>query len=448
MSFLWQIPETWIWVEMGDIAAVVGGGTPTTSERRNFGESGIPWITPADLSGFDGVYISRGSRYLSEIGFASCGARMLPAGTVLMSSRAPIGYLAVAANPVCTNQGFKSFVLPKFIDPKYILYFLKRARPLVDSLAGGTTFREISGANAARIPVPVPPLSEQRRIVAEIEKHFTIIAEALTLLDRAGRNVERYRTACLASVVDLESDWIETTVGDVAAVGTGATPKRGYRAFWDTGIVPWVTSAAVNKDEITEPTDFVSELALRETNLTVYPPGTLLLAMYGEGKTRGKISTLRCSAATNQAIAAIQVYDDSPVRVEFVKSVLLARYIETRRMSSGGVQPNLNLGLVKSIRFSYPPSPDRQRLIVDHIDRAMSVISDTRTGLAAAGARSARLRRAILAKAFSGQLIPQDPNDEPASVLLEQIRAQRGMPSKRVDRRRKASTPEELTFQS
>ena len=97
----------------------------------------------------------------------------MPAGSVLFSSRAPIGYVAIASQPVTTNQGFKSFVLPDEIDPSYAYYYLQTASELVESLSGGTTFKEISGANAARIRFAIAPIPEQRRIVAEIEKQFT-----------------------------------------------------------------------------------------------------------------------------------------------------------------------------------------------------------------------------------------------------------------------------------
>lgn len=106
----WIIPNSWQWVYAGDIADVIGGGTPSTRDLSNFKESGdgIPWLTPADLSNYDATYISRGARDISEKGLTSSSAKLMPKGTVLFSSRAPIGYCVIALNEISTNQGFKS----------------------------------------------------------------------------------------------------------------------------------------------------------------------------------------------------------------------------------------------------------------------------------------------------------------------------------------------------
>ncbi len=108
---LYAIPKSWYWTTMGEISTVVGGGTPKTADLANFEGGTIPWLTPADLSGYSSKYITHGERSITQKGLETSCAGMLPAGTVLFTSRAPIGYIAIASNPVCTNQGFKSFVL-------------------------------------------------------------------------------------------------------------------------------------------------------------------------------------------------------------------------------------------------------------------------------------------------------------------------------------------------
>src|SRR5438093_10425910 len=109
---MWEVaPEGWKLRPIGEVAKVVGGGTPKTNVAGNFSdESGHPWITPADLTGYQEKRISRGRRFLTDQGLAESSAKYVPKGTVLFSSRAPIGYVAIAANPVTTNQGFRSFV--------------------------------------------------------------------------------------------------------------------------------------------------------------------------------------------------------------------------------------------------------------------------------------------------------------------------------------------------
>lgn len=198
----WSIPVHWTWTTIGDVAQVVGGGTPSTSDPANFVDGTIAWITPADLSGYRDKYISHGKRNLTQRGLDNSGARLLPKGAVLYSSRAPIGYVAIASNPVSTNQGFKSFVLQENLEPEFVYYYLQRAKPLVVGLASGTTFQEISGRNAAKIPLIVTPRAEQRQIVEAIESYFTRLDDAVASLERVQRNLKRYRASVLKAAVE------------------------------------------------------------------------------------------------------------------------------------------------------------------------------------------------------------------------------------------------------
>lgn len=164
------IPGPWTWVRLKDLGTIIGGGTPRTSNQEYFAQDGMPWVTPADLSNLPGKYILRGRRDLSELGLANSSARLLPKGTVLFSSRAPIGYVAIAANPLATNQGFKSCVpfIAELSD--YIYYYLMAVSDELEQNATGTTFKEVSGKIVGQIPVSLPPLAEQKRIVAKIEE--------------------------------------------------------------------------------------------------------------------------------------------------------------------------------------------------------------------------------------------------------------------------------------
>ena len=154
----WKIPKSWEWLQIGNVATIVGGGTPKTSEPSYFEEGDIPWITPADLSKYKDKFIARGARNITKLGLEKSSAKLLPTGAVLFSSRAPIGYVAIASQPVSTNQGFKSFVLPKEIDSSYAYYYLLKSKEMIQDLGGGTTFKEVSGGgcrnNSVRVSSP------------------------------------------------------------------------------------------------------------------------------------------------------------------------------------------------------------------------------------------------------------------------------------------------------
>ena len=182
----------------------------------------------------------------------------------------------------------------------------------------------------------------------------------------------------------------------------------------------------------------ITEAALSETNCKVYPAGTLLLALYGEGRTRGKVATLGIAAATNQALAALSAFDHERVSPNWVRLFLESRYEQTREQAAGGVQPNLNLGVVKTIQLPVPPMSE-QLQAVRKIETAFARADRLEAEAARAKKLLDRLEAAILAKAFRGELVPQDPADEPASVLLDRIRAERAAAPKRKGTRRSRS---------
>lgn len=151
-------------VKLSDIGEVVGGSTPSTKNPDNY-DGNIAWITPKDLAGYSKVYISRGERNITEAGFKSCSTKMLPKNSVLFSSRAPIGYVAISENDLCTNQGFKSIIPNEKVDYKFLYYLLKHNKDYIASKGSGSTFKEVSGSVMKGIELSIPKdINDQRRI--------------------------------------------------------------------------------------------------------------------------------------------------------------------------------------------------------------------------------------------------------------------------------------------
>ena len=170
-SELGLIPKGWRVGKLSDVGEIIGGGTPSKSKPEYYSEIGIPWITPKDLSINKNKYISRGEIDISELGLRESNARLMPKGTVLFSSRAPIGYIAIAKNAVTTNQGFKSVVPFENISSEYIYLLLKNSINKIESRATGSTFKEISGGEMKKVPIILPP--------KEIIRKFNEIATTL-----------------------------------------------------------------------------------------------------------------------------------------------------------------------------------------------------------------------------------------------------------------------------
>ena len=175
-----DLPKSWMFARLKHIGEVIGGGTPKTNVNE-YWDGNIPWLTPADLSGYEDVYILTGARTITELGLKSSSAQVLPKNSILYSSRAPIGYIAIAANPISTNQGFKSVVPYDFAMGPYLYYCLKARTSDIVQRATGTTFKEISGSEMAKTIIPLPPINEQQRIFDKV----TQLLEALSTIEKS-----------------------------------------------------------------------------------------------------------------------------------------------------------------------------------------------------------------------------------------------------------------------
>lgn len=203
----YAVPPNWRWYHLGDVGAIVGGGTPSTGDSRLWADGdGVPWLTPADMRAQTNRYITRGERDITRKGLEESSAQLLPSGTVLFSSRAPIGHVGIAGSPLSTNQGFKSCVphIPSMAE--YLYYFLMKIGPEINETATGTTFKEVSGKQVALIPVPVPPVVEQQRITARLDELMRLCDFVETHQRTRKQLASRLSASCLEAVANASSD--------------------------------------------------------------------------------------------------------------------------------------------------------------------------------------------------------------------------------------------------
>ena len=203
---------------------------------------------------------------------------------------------------------------------------------------------------------------------------------------------------------DLPRGWGTIKINQVAEIFTGATPLKSNANYYENGSIPWVTSGSLNNEFVDSADSFVTDLALKETNLKLLPKHTLLVAMYGEGKTRGKCSELLIEATTNQAIAGIVLNEKYPISRKFLKFYMFKNYADIRRQSSGGVQPNLNLSLVGNIIFPLPCLAE-QTQIVAILETKLTACDQLAAELAKQLKQAELLKQAVLKAAFSGSLL-------------------------------------------
>ena len=216
---------------------------------------------------------------------------------------------------------------------------------------------------------------------------------------------------------DVPSNWAVCRLEDIAVIGTGATPDTRIDAYYN-GNIPWINSSSTKGEYIEIPSSYISEKAISETNCQIYPSGSLIMAMYGEGKTRGQVSELCFDSATNQACAAIVPIDNQ--MKGFLKAYLKSKYYHIRTLAEGGNQPNLNLSKISQYIIPIPPIDEQVRIIAA-IEKWFALIETLETTKDDLQASIVQAKSKILDLAIHGKLVPQDPNDEPAIELLKRI---------------------------
>lgn len=402
---LWELPRGWHWATMGEVAKVVGGSTPKTSEPSYWGGD-IAWITPDDLSGFRAAYIAGGRRSLTQAGYDSCATRMVPAGTVLFTSRAPIGYRAIAAGPVCTNQGFKSFVCGSAVKAEYVYWYLGAAIELVRSMASGTTFPELSGKAAERIPIPVPPLEMQDRIVDAIEQQVTRIDAARTALSNATSRQASFRSAVLRTELQLASGqegWRSVRLSEIAKIQSGQTPKSIREVLKPAGDLPWIQVSDMNLEgneiEIQSARSWLASRDAAALGMKIFPPGTIVFPKRGGAISTNKKRVLSMPSSCDLNVMAITPSDGWTRFLWFWFQAL-----DLRSIDNGSNVPQINHGDVAPLEVLLPEAADLES-IEDRLESQLEAAALLSSGIERNQLRTAALQRSVLAAAFRGLLV-------------------------------------------
>lgn len=266
---------TWNKMKISDIAEVIGGGTPSTGNSTYWGEE-IPWLTPKDLSGYKKRYISKGSRSLSKVGLKNCSAKILPKGSILLTSRAPIGYLAIAEDNLCTNQGFKSLVLKEEYDSKFIYYLLKKNIDYIINMSSGSTFAEISGGQVKNLEFDIPDLETQQKIA----KVLSAIDDKIELNNSINNNLEQQAQAIFKSwFVDFEpfggtmpDDWKVVDLGDICNISAGGDKPSKFSVIQTQEFQIPIYSNGINNEGLYGYTNYAK---INNESVTISARGTI-----------------------------------------------------------------------------------------------------------------------------------------------------------------------------
>lgn len=359
----------WKTCTIGDLGRVVGGATPSTKKAENYDGGTIAWITPKDLAGFSGRFISRGERNITEQGLKSCSTQLMPAHTVLFSSRAPIGYIAIAEQEVCTNQGFKSVVPDEKTDYMFLYYLLKYNKEKIENLGSGTTFKEVSGSTMRGIEVRVPETIEEQQRIASV---LSALDDKIEKNTEVNENLQQQTQAIYASMFIDNADpaWQQGHLSDLVTVRYGKDHKK-----LADGIYPVYGSGGI----------------MRHVERTLYDKESVLIPRKG---------TLNNVMYVNQPFWSVDTMFYTEMRLpnvaKFVYHFVKAKDLAS--MNAGSAVPSMTTDILNAMEVTIPPASVLEEFesLVAPMYRAMQE-NDAQSN------KLADLRDTLLPKLMSGE---------------------------------------------
>ena len=386
----------WRECTIADLGTVIGGATPSTKDPENYEAGNIPWITPKDLSTFSDRYISRGERNITEKGLKGCSAQLMPRHSVLFTSRAPIGYIAIAENEVCTNQGFKSVVPNDRTDYLFLYYLLKYNKDRIESLGSGTTFKEVSGSTMRRITVMVPDSFESQKAIG---RYLDSIDTKIETNRRINENLEQQAASYFNHlfVENIDPSWREGNISDLGTVVGGSTPSKAKAEYYTGNGIAWITPKDLSLDKskfIAHGADDITELGLQNSSATIMPAGTVL---FSSRAPIGYIAIADGEVTTNQGFKSVVPFNN--VGTAFVYFFLKKALPTIESMASGSTFKEISGSAMRTVPAIIPDDD-----ILHEFSAFCEPLFQQQRTLEAENRSLAALRDSLLPKLMTGEL--------------------------------------------
>ena len=431
-----NLPPGWVWVQLGEVCHIYDNlRKPINSEERLKRISGkqqnelFPYYGATGLVGYIDDYLIDGEYVL-----------LGEDGAPFLDKTKNVAYI-IKGKAWVNNH---AHILSSYFDNHYLLHYLNHFE--YKDFVSGTTRLKLTQASMKMIPIYLPPLSEQHRIVAKIEELFSSLDKAVERLKATREQLKIYRQAVLKWAFEgrfthkdikqgeLPEGWVWKKLGEVCEVRNGyAFKSSDYLKQGENGI-PVIRISDIENGEV-DLSNCVKIEEKTEYDYFIVSKDDILMAM--SGATTGKFGIYKSDkkAYQNQRVGKFDIFAKEVLYHSFLFYLLYSLKDKILNNAYGGAQPNISSAKIEGLSIPLPPLSEQQQ-IVSEIEKRLSVAEKVEESIRVALEKAERLRQSILKKAFEGKLVPQDPNDEPASVLLERIKAERKTPRQEVDKKK------------
>lgn len=388
--------EGWEIRPLGEVCEIYNGGTPSTNIPE-YWDGGIQWITPKDMGRSKDMYVFHCERTISQEGVEHSSTKVLPERSVIVSSRAPIGYVAINEVPMATNQGCKGFVLGKEIYPEFLYYFLLSSTDLLNKLGTGATFKEVSGKKLAGIELPFPSIPEQQRIVNILDREFAKIDALKANAEKSLQAAKDLFQATLKKELKPKEGWNKTALGTLCEFSQGLqVDVKDQHSKCDVGMVRFLR--IIDFTQGTEAPRYIiapdKKYYLQKDGIAMVRYGTVGYVCYGY---EGVIANNLFKIEVRNGFRMLNKYLFYVLKSDIFQSVI--------RQGVGGVaMPAISFGMIRNIIIPYPTEETFQKSIVSKLDNLNEKCNTLQENYQKTLALCDDLKQALLRKAFNGEL--------------------------------------------
>lgn len=388
----------WQTKKLGEVCEVIGGGTPSKANSKYY-NGDILWATVRDLK-YD--VVEETEHKITKDAVKNSSTNIIPKGNVIIATRVGLGKVCIIKHDTAINQDLRGIVPNNLseLTVGYLFQWLKSVSHLIEQEGTGATVQGVKLSFIKSLTIPLPPLPEQKRIVEILDAVFNNVAKAKENAEKNLKNARELFDSTLQNIfANPGPDWEEKTLGEVCITGSGGTPLKAHKEYYENGTIPWLLSGEVYQGKINNAKNFITEKGLANSSARLFPPNTVLVAMYGA--TAGQVGILKFEASTNQAVCGI--LPNNNFIPEFLYYCFLSKKNELINKAVGGAQPNISQIKIKNTYIPIPPLPEQKRIVakLDALSKQTRKLEDIYQKKLDA---LEELKKSVLQKAFNGEL--------------------------------------------